>query len=544
MHGTTWSSIRILVVLVPLVLALRGPANAQFAGDASPSRVDNAFDLATQTPAQLRIFSPKHPRNRYRAERVLLPEEEAEDEAERAETKEQRKAAKEKAEAERKARKGVFQTRSLDSWPRLYQSESLSVTGLFNAGIAPFAMTNNAFDAPPGSINAGLPPNPGWSEYYVQPGFAAKYHVDKDAYVYGGFSFVESGTVGNDYSGAPSRWYGLPEEAYLGLHLAHLLGSTATLDASYGQRDYTNGNGMLVWSGATNTQVRGAAYLAPRNAWRDCGLLKATLGDYSAQVFYLRPNESAPEFTNSSLTGMNVVWNPPGQLRLGAQYVYSRSNIVTQANLSTWELRARLHPLRNDPYLWLQGDYAIQGKPGVAADGWMVQGNYNFTRWWLQPLVHVGYYNMSASNPDSVLVWNGFNPLYFGNAVPSWQPGIALQTLLHNTNQGVFDTTVELSPKGKGTLQLNYFATRVGRANAIVGTLAPGVQPPASGGLVLPGYGNETSASYTYDMNKSLAINPIFAYVTPGSGIKQDYAAHGGAAKPWSFLGVSLTASY
>jgi hypothetical protein len=128
--------------------------------------------------------------------------------------------------------------------------------------------------------------------------------------------------------------------------------------------------------------------------------------------------------------------------------------------------------------------------------------------------------------------------------VPSWLPGIALQTILPNTNQTVFDTTIALSPKGKGTLQLNYLATRVGRADAILGTLEPGANPPARGGLLLPGYGNELSASYTYDVTKSLAVNPIFAYVTPGSGINQNYAANHGTAKPWSFLGVSLTASY
>jgi hypothetical protein len=519
-------------------------ASAQLAGDVSHSQPDNAFDRATQTPAQLKSLAPKKPKNSYPQQPILLPEEQAEEQGERATTLEERARANAKADAERKAHEGVLQTGSLDSWPRLYQAGRLRVTGLFNAGVAPFVMSNNAFDAPPDSINGGLPANPAWSEYYIEPGFTAKYRFVKDAYLYGGFSYAESGTIGDDFSGAAGRWHGLPEQLYLGLHKAHIFGTTATLDVSYGQQDYTNGNGMLVWSGATNAQARGAAYLGPRNAWRDCGLLKATSGDYSTQLFYLRPNEAASDFTNSTLTGVNVVWNPPGQLRLGAQYVYSLSDIATRNRLSTWELRARLHPFRSDPYLWLQGAYAVQGKPGVSADGWTLQGAYNFSRLWWQPIVSVGYYDMSASNPEDPLVWNGFDPLYFGNAVPSWLPGIALQTILPNTNQTVFDTTITLSPKGKGTLQLNYLATRVGRANAILGTLAPGANPPASGGLLLPGYGNEISASYTYDVTSSVAVNPIFTYVTPGSGINQNYAANGGTAKPWSFLGVSLTASY
>ena len=526
------------------VLVAQQAAHAQFAGESSPSAPDNPIDRSAAAPAQDRPFSAKDPNTKYRLERAPLPEDQAERDAERAKGADARKRAQAAAQTERKAHKGVFQSGSLSSWPRLYQSESLSVKGSFNAGIAPYAMSNNVFDAPPGSLNAGVPVHPGWGEAYVQPGISVKYHVDAEAYLYGGFSFVETGTIGNDYTGAPYRWYGLPEQLYAGFHAAHVFGSNATLDGSYGQQDYTNGNGMLVWSGATNGAGRGATYLGPRTAWRDAGLLRATEGDFSGQLFYLRPNESEASFTNTSLTGINAVWNPPGRLRLGAQYVYTLSDIVPRTRMSTWELRARLHPFKGDVNFWLQGDYALQGKPSVSADGWTLQGNYAFTKLWWRPLVNAGYYSMSASNPANPQGWNGFDPLYFGNAVPTWLPGIALQTSLANTNQNVFNTTVTLKPNAKGTLQLNYIAAAVNRENAILKTLSPGETPPVSGGLLLPGYGTEVSASYTYKLDDARSVDPIFAYVIPGNGIEQNYAAAGGSAKGWSFFGVAFKASY
>jgi hypothetical protein len=536
--------LRVAALAAFLFVCSANPAPAQVAGDPAPAQPDNVYDAATKTQSAQKLYAPRQPAQKYRGQRAPLPEDAADAEAERAKSAAEREAAEAKAAAARRANEGFFQTGNAGSFPRLYVDAKFSLDGLLNAGLAPYAMGNNAFNAPAGSVNAGLPANPGWGEVYVQPGFTAKYKIDRDAYLYGGFSFIESGTIGNDYSGAPARWYGLPEQLYAGFHLSHLFATTATLDGSYGQQDYTNGSGMLVWSGATNGSLRGAAYLGPRSAWREAGLLKVADGDYSGQFFYLRPNEENPSFTNTSLTGVNIVWNPPGQLRLGGQYIYALSNIVTRTQMSTYEIRARLHPFKSDPNFWLQGDYALQGKPQLSADGWMTQGSYNFTKLWWQPLVSIGYYSMSANNPANAVIWNGFDPLYFGNGVATWLPGIALQTTLANTNQNIFATTVALNPSASGSLQLDYIDASVERGNAVLAPLSPGVAPPASGGLLLPGYGQEIGASYTWTLNSAVSLNPFAAYVIPGSGITQSYTANGGTAKDWSFFGVSLTVSY
>lgn len=521
-----------------------GLARAQLAGDSSPRNPKNIYDEATRTPGQPVTAEPKNSEVRQRERRSQLEEEEAELDAAQARTDQERKAAQQRAAEARARYLGYFQTGNPDSLPRLFETDRFSVLGSFNAGFAPFVAFDNAFHAPAGSVNATLPAYADWAEAFFEPGITATYHVSHHVFLYGGFSYLESATIGTDYSGAPHAWYGLPEELFAGLRFTHLFGGGVTLDASYGQQNYVTGGSMLLANGASNGLARGAAYLGPRSAWRQADLLKASDGDWSTQFFYLRPNEAANVFDNSQLTGANVVWNPPGQLRLGAQYIYSASDILTRNQMSTYELRARLHPFIHDPYLWLQADYAIEGKPYLAADGWMLQANYNFTRMRWKPVVNVGLYSMSGANPANALIWYGFDPLYFGGSIPAWLPGFALQTELANTNLRDFDTSVTLWPWKQDSLQLNYLDANVSQLNAILTTLPPATSPEPLGGIPNFGYGQEIGAGYTHNFTDSLSVNPFYAFVWPGNGITANYAAHGGLARKWSFLGVSFTASY
>ncbi|HYL26615.1 MAG TPA: alginate export family protein, partial [Candidatus Nitrosotalea sp.] len=391
----------------------------------------------------------------------------------------------------------------------------------------------------------GLPVNPGWVETYANPGITAEYRLARGAYLYGGFSYLESGTIGNDYTGSPYAWYGLPEDLYAGLHLSHQFGGKGTLDVSFGQQDYATGGGMLLALGATNGGSRGADYIGPRTAWRQAALVRTTDGDWVTQFFYLRPNEAPDVFTNTALTGVNVVWNPPGQLRLGAQYIYASSDVTTRNQSSTYEFRARFHPFKTQPAFWLQADYAIEGKPQLAADGWMLQANYNLVKLWWKPLVSVGYYSMSGANPANAVIWNGFDPLYFGGNVPAWQPGFAFQSQLNNTNLRYFDTSIDLTPDKSDSLQINYINANVDRVNAPLAIPAPSLEMESTaGGLPSPGYGQELGASYIHQLTAALSLNPVFAYAWPGNGIVANYGAHGGAAHNWTFLGVAFTASY
>jgi hypothetical protein len=509
--------------------AFTSGVRAQLAGEPSPTNPKNIYDEAAKTPGQEERLPEKNSQGRQQQRREIFEEQQAQLEAAEAQTEQQRAAARGRAAQAHNAHLGYLQTGNAESLPRLYETDRVSAVGSLNATIAPFVMSNNAFDAPRGSINAGLPANPGWGEMYVQPGFTVAYHVAHRTYLFGGFSYLESATFGGDYAGNPHAWYGQPEELFGGLEVSHLFGGNGRIIASFGQQEYLNGDGMVLSSGAGNGGYRAAAYLGPRVTWREAALLKVFDGDWSTQFFYLRPNEARDAFDNTRLSGVNVVWDPPSQLRLGMQYIYAASNLPERNQLSTYELRGRFHPFKTDPRFWLQADYATQGKPGVSTHGWMLQANYNFNTMWWKPYVNIGYYSLSP----------GFDPLYFGGTVAAWLPGFALQTVLSNTNLRYFDSSLFFEPRPHDWLQLSYLTAAVSRLDA------PLSLPPSQGaGLPSFGYGEELGATYTHRITPAWNVSPFYAYVWPGNGIAQNYKAHGAGARNWSFLGVAFTATY
>jgi hypothetical protein len=88
----TQPSIRALLALGTLLLSVWSPASAQFAGDPSPADPRNRFGQATETPAQLLLSAHKHVKNKYSGQPILLPDDEAEAEAEHARSPEVRNA--------------------------------------------------------------------------------------------------------------------------------------------------------------------------------------------------------------------------------------------------------------------------------------------------------------------------------------------------------------------------------------------------------------------------------------------------------------------
>ena len=315
-----------------------------------------------------------------------------------------------------------MQTGDLKSWPRLYRDGGLVVTGLLNGAVALFKMTQNLFGPPPALAPDGYKTNPGWGEFFIEPGVSAEYRLGASASIYGGFSYVESSTRGTDNCCVSNLYYGNRELLFAGVRWHDPAGGLA-LDVSYGQQDFTVGNQMLIGRGADDGAQRGANQIGPRNAWANAGIVKATWQDLNVQAFYLKPNEAPSTATGTVINGINVEWLPAGPLRLGAMYLYvPDSNIVTRDQLNVYDLRARVHPIPWLPRFWLDGEYAWERKSGVAADGWYAQVNYNAqdTAW--KPLVALRYASLSGDRPGSSR-WEGFDPLYFSGSNPNWYQG-------------------------------------------------------------------------------------------------------------------------
>ena len=494
-----------------------GAVHAQFETAPSPAQPDNVFDRAVAHPKRDNAALGILDGGAYAQQRAPL--------------------------ADADAGRGVLQTGDLTSWPRLYRDGDLVVTGLLNGAVALFKMTENLFGPPPAQAPAGYKANPGWGEFFIEPGVSVEYKLGPAASVYGSVSYVESSTRGTDNCCVSNLYYGNRELLFAGVRWRDSASGLA-LDASYGQQDFTVGNQMLIGRGADDGAQRGANQIGPRNAWANAGIVKATWQDLNVQAFYLKPNEAPSTATGTIINGLNVEWLPAGPVRLGAMYLHvPHSNIVTRDQLDIYDLRARVHPIPSLPNFWLDGEYAWERKSGVAADGWYAQANYSAQSTAWKPLVALRYASLSGDRPGSSR-WEGFDPLYFSGSNPNWYQGKIGSSIFNNTNLNASSVALTLTPNEKNILEFLYLYFAADQANSPLAIPAVGAAPASGGGVPNKALASEFDATYTYVITKNVNVNAFAAYAAPLAGYKDLYSAEGGTASGWWFLGAQINFSY
>jgi len=517
MSGSSQVDSRAILCWALLALGWSGAVVAQVGGSTDPPLSD-AFDQATA-----------HPVREHAAPRLLQG-------ASRAQVRNPLPPTDVEA--------GVWQTGELAKWPRLYRDDKLLITGSFTGTLGLFEMRNNIFDVPPTSASPTYRVDPAWGEAFVEPGIAAQWTLDPAVQIYGGATYMETATRGTDYGGVGNTTHGDRELLYGGLKFGDIGGSGFRLDLSYGQQDYKVGTSFLIASGATNGIQRGASYLGPRAAWGNSAIAKANIGGLAVEGFWLKPNEAPDAATGTRLAGVNVEWEGTGPLRAGAMYVRAiDSNIVTRDGLDVYNVRARWHPVTNDPHFWIQGEAVRQHKSGVDANGWYVEATYNAnTKRW-KPLATLRYSSFSGDKPGTA-TWEGFDPLYFGGSTPDWYQGKIGSTLFGNTNLEAFAATLTLAPDEKQLWQFILLSFAARQTNSPLAVPAPNTPPPVGGGVPARPLATEIDAVYTYTFSKAINVNVFAGYAAPGSGYKQLYESEGGVASNWWVVGTQFNFSY
>jgi hypothetical protein len=494
-----------------------GVAHAQFDNTPAPAQPNNPIDQATENPIR-EYGAPKVLQGPLRSlARQPLPETDAEP--------------------------GVLQTQNLNSWPRLYREGPWLITGSLTGAVGVFSMSNNAFDKPPALATPGYKADPFWGEGFIEPGIAANCALNAATHLYGGYSWMGTATRGTDNGGNGNTWHGDNEQLYGGLKW-HDAASGVGVDLSYGQQDFEVGKGMLLSKGASNGVQRGANQMGPRAAWENAALATVNVGDFKVQGFWLKPNDSSAAATRTTLDGINIEWDPPSTVRLGAMWIHvPDSEIVTRDGLDVYNFRARWHPFWASPNLWFEAEYAWQTKSNVDASGWLFEANYNALDLPWKPLFDLRYASLSGDKPGTAK-WEGFDPLYFGGSNPNWYQGQIGSTIFNNTNMKVASAGVTLSPDAKNIIVLRYLYFAADQANSPLAIPAPNQPPPVGGGVPSKSLANEFDTSWTYIINKHLNVNAFAAYAAPGSGYKDLYAANGGSASGWWFFGAQFNFSY
>ena len=438
---------------------------------------------------------------------------------------------------------GLLQDGGPAAWPLLYRDGGLTVNGSLAATLGLFAFRNNQFALPASQATPSYRVDPGWGELFVQPGLTAQWRFSDAASVYGGVGYMETATRGMDYDGVGNTWHGDLEQLYAGARWEDKA-RRLQFDFSYGQQGLVLGQSFLIAAGASNGAQRGANYLGPRTAWANAAIGKATIGDVTAQAFWLKPNDATSADTGTRISGVEIAWDREGPLRGAALYMYvPDSAIATRDGLNVYDVRVRWHPSASLPNAWLSGEYAWQRKSGVSASGWYAAANYNAkdTPW--KPLVTLRYAWLSGDKPGTP-TWEGFDPLYFGGGDPDWYQGKLGSTLFNNTNLASVAASITLAPTERTLLQVIGLVFRAVEVDSPLAVPEANQPVTTGGGVPNKALANEIDVVWTYTASKQVNVNVFAAYATPGAGYKDLYASQGGSARSWSGFGVQLNVNY
>ena len=405
---------------------------------------------------------------------------------------------------------------------------------------------------------AGYDTRAAWLETYLRPGVAGRLALDAATTVRGGVSLVASGTLGEDVFQQGDTGRLLLDDAYVGVRRT-LAGGTV-LDASAGAQRYVLAQGLLLAVGAGNGYERGAMTLAPRRAWQNTAIARATHGPATLEAFWLDPNELASSDTGTRLGGGRAQWSPDAStsigvawfevLRSSAPYPQAPVRLVENGRdgLSVTDLHARWAPV-DGPLagLSMSGELAIQRNDRIAmkAIGWGAEVGYRLAGLPFQPRLSWSPRYFSGDEPGTRDRLERFDPLFYDASPATWSSGGNGSLAFYNSNLRVDRFRVDLTLSPRDFVNLNYWNVRAAQADSPIqygqaGRLVPqgGAVALVSGVPVRP-LTQELYAEWTRVLSQRLFLTAGFGVAWPDDGLKAILPA---GTKPW--VGGLLNLAY
>ncbi len=365
----------------------------------------------------------------------------------------------------------TFWSGNLSRHLELMKSESGFFKLILNGGAGLF-LDDNAWFGKPGQFVAAAyaPPNPTfWGEIYVEPGIGGVLELwDTPLYLYGSATYLVSTRLGSDvFQGAPTIW-GAWEKAYAGL-LYSPKGSKFRVDLSVGRQLYEVNNDFLVSPipGSVNASYRGGSYIGARHAYKNTASAKVLASDFTAQAFYLQPDDLPESSTNTQYVGANLRWESPGKLEIAATYLtavestypYVLPDGTTRQRKGLMVVNPRLmlsNPLGVDG-LWLQGEYAYQWNVNfpMSAWAWYAWAGYRAEKAPWAPGVSLRYAVFSGDDPATPS-YNRYDQVLSGKQ-DYWMQGMNFVKVSLNSNLRSWRATARAKPLAGAEIILDYY---------------------------------------------------------------------------------------
>lgn len=378
----------------------------------------------------------------------------------------------------------------------------------------------------------------GWGENYLSAGLYGITPISQAArtYVYGGYSYIMSDSLGQEIFTNESRLYGgTPDDSFAGIVTGgtDAVGNRLVVNASYGRQHYEIGSGMLLRLSGGNGGDRASLQLNPRNAANTLGLLQVRYNTARVEGFYERPDDLAVINSHTSLLGWNLDAGIGTPFTIGATYVsvpastYNyftpSGNVLSRAGLRVQDVRSQWVPAPGRDSLYASGEYALEtnknypmhATAGYAELGWQVPSR----RW--KPTVSYRYSIFSGDDPASD-TFGRWDPLYSGGNLQQWVQGANHYKTFQNSNIIAQDLQLVLSPWTKWQFVTQLWTFHAPQSNNIGG-------PQVLSTYASPDLGAEANLTWKYFISRNYYAQGNLAYTTPGAAIADAV----GPASPW-----------
>ncbi|WBV53593.1 alginate export family protein [Chryseobacterium gambrini] len=430
-------------------------------------------------------------------------------------------------------------------FPVMYQDNKSLLTSKF--ALAEMLYTNN--NAWYGRDDTMLNGNPlaknpsgkgfsGWLEGWASAGLygITALSTKHNLYLYGGASYLISGSAGRELFTDKTRGYGAFDDAFIGLlgTKEYSGGNRFAYNLSVGRQKFSVGNGFIIKNTASNGDNRAALQLNPRWAADYLGLASVKYNNWLLQFFRLNPDELPAVDSRTKIQGLNLEWGDAyahqiGFMALGVpqssfSYYTPTGNVFGRKGLQLFNLRYYSNSLPNIGGLFYKAEVAYERNTNfkMSAFAGYSEIGWNFKNSKKASALKYRYAYFSGDNPNTE-TYERWDPLLSGGTGEEWVIGANHFKIVQNSNLIVHQLQGNIRPFPKMELVPQFLYMYAAKNNNIGGNPALSYMPQKE-------YATEINITVKYFSSRHWYWHGHLAYTIPGAGTKNTL---GNNTRPW-----------
>ena len=428
---------------------------------------------------------------------------------------------------------GVLRGRGWQDFPTLYADDRSALLAKLENKTMVFSNTH-AFFGRPEVLTAGNPlaraPSGSdgtdiWLESSVEAGLYGLSALSDRVSVFGGASYIVSGSWGPELFTDETRGHGGVEDAYLGFVGRDTTeqGGLRVFSLLYGRKPFQVDNGMILRLASANGGGRAALQSNPRDAANPLAHAMFVYDRHKLELFRLDPDELEELDTGTVIDGVNYEGRVLPELRLGAMWLqvpksrasyFTSDAVYSRKGLRVADLRAAYEPAPGQSSLYARAEIAHQSNENFDMDAW---GGYAEAGWQFRdiawrPTLSYRYSKFTGDNPDTK-AFERWDPLYAGGAGDEWVQGLNQYKVVQTSNVIAHRFMARLNPSPRWELTPQFWLFKADTLNNLGGAQALSV-------LSSYDLGKEINLTARYVASPNLIFVMSAAYTIPGQAIR------------------------